>query len=132
MTVPCHHCTDMLRFMDSPVTVVKGAAIGEGIRSSVAAGSGLTQYPQATPCIYIYKDKRKDTRHSLVFLDVARQMTTGTSPTQLQTNGNDNKPSGRKGTVESRKGLIAGVLSNWVWQCCAIIVLPYFGFWTAP
>ncbi|GAA57623.1 hypothetical protein CLF_112981 [Clonorchis sinensis] len=31
----------MLRFMDSPVTVVKGAAIGEGIRSSVAAGSGL-------------------------------------------------------------------------------------------
>ncbi|GAA57287.1 serine/threonine-protein phosphatase 4 regulatory subunit 2-A [Clonorchis sinensis] len=40
MTVPCHHCTDMLRFMDSPVTVVKGAAIGEGIRSSVAAGSG--------------------------------------------------------------------------------------------
>ncbi|GAA53157.1 hypothetical protein CLF_109647 [Clonorchis sinensis] len=30
----------MLRFMDSPVTVVKGAAIGEGIRSSVAAGSG--------------------------------------------------------------------------------------------
>ncbi|KAG5443198.1 hypothetical protein CSKR_110546 [Clonorchis sinensis] len=41
MTVPCHHCTDMLRFMDSPVTVVKGAAIGEGIRSSVAAGSGV-------------------------------------------------------------------------------------------
>ncbi|KAG5447245.1 hypothetical protein CSKR_108621 [Clonorchis sinensis] len=40
ITVPCHHCTDMLRFMDSPVTVVKGAAIGEGIRSSVAAGSG--------------------------------------------------------------------------------------------
>ncbi|KAG5451521.1 hypothetical protein CSKR_108429 [Clonorchis sinensis] len=39
MTVPCHHCTDMLRFMDSPVTVVKGAAIGEGIRSSVAVGS---------------------------------------------------------------------------------------------
>ncbi|GAA55211.1 hypothetical protein CLF_107208, partial [Clonorchis sinensis] len=34
----------MLRFMDSPVTVVKGAAIGEGIRSSVAAGSGMVKF----------------------------------------------------------------------------------------
>ncbi|GAA50275.1 hypothetical protein CLF_104317, partial [Clonorchis sinensis] len=33
MTVPCHHCADMLRFMDSPVTVIKGAAIGEGLRN---------------------------------------------------------------------------------------------------
>ncbi|KER30030.1 hypothetical protein T265_03409 [Opisthorchis viverrini] len=41
MTVPFHRRTDMLGFMDSPVTVVNGAAIGEGIRSSVAAGSGL-------------------------------------------------------------------------------------------
>ncbi|KAG5445278.1 hypothetical protein CSKR_107332 [Clonorchis sinensis] len=43
-----------------------------------------------------------------------------------------NGPSGRKGTVESRKGLVAGVLSNWVWQCHAITALPYFGFRTAP
>ncbi|GAA50036.1 hypothetical protein CLF_103954 [Clonorchis sinensis] len=40
MTVPYHHCTDMLRLIDSPITVVKVAAIGEWIRSSVAAGSG--------------------------------------------------------------------------------------------
>ncbi|KAG5448830.1 hypothetical protein CSKR_103520 [Clonorchis sinensis] len=51
MTVPCHHCTDMLRFMDSPVTVVKGAAIGEGIRSSVAAGSGQTKRHLSFACI---------------------------------------------------------------------------------
>ncbi|KAG5444751.1 hypothetical protein CSKR_113542 [Clonorchis sinensis] len=44
MTVPCHHCTDMLRFINSSVAVVKGAAIGEGIRSSVAAGSGGDGY----------------------------------------------------------------------------------------
>ena len=43
-----------------------------------------------------------------------------------------NGPSGRKGTVESRKGLVARVLSNWVWQCRAIIALPCLGFWTAP
>ncbi|KAG5444362.1 hypothetical protein CSKR_104553 [Clonorchis sinensis] len=40
-------------------------------------------------------------------------------------------PGGRKGTVKSRKGLVMGVPSNWVWQCRAIIALPYFGFWTA-
>ncbi|GAA55354.1 hypothetical protein CLF_107669 [Clonorchis sinensis] len=35
----------MLRFMGSPVTVVKGAAIGEVVRGSVAAGSGLGSEP---------------------------------------------------------------------------------------
>ncbi|KAG5443191.1 hypothetical protein CSKR_110539 [Clonorchis sinensis] len=39
-----------------------------------------------------------------------------------------NGPSGRKGTVKSREGLVAGVLSNWVWQYGTIIALTYFGF----
>ncbi|KER27467.1 hypothetical protein T265_05501 [Opisthorchis viverrini] len=39
MTVPGHRRTDMLRFMDSSITVVMGDAIGEGIRSAVAASS---------------------------------------------------------------------------------------------
>ncbi|GAA51833.1 hypothetical protein CLF_106853 [Clonorchis sinensis] len=47
LSVPRHHCTDILRFMDGPVTVVNGAAIGEGIRSSVAAGSGPGSEPPA-------------------------------------------------------------------------------------
>ncbi|KAG5450637.1 hypothetical protein CSKR_100113 [Clonorchis sinensis] len=43
MVVPCHHCTDMHRFLDSPVTVVTVAAIGQAIRISMAGGSGLDE-----------------------------------------------------------------------------------------
>ncbi|KER31807.1 hypothetical protein T265_02037 [Opisthorchis viverrini] len=38
LAAPCHHCTDILGFMVKPVTVVKDAAIVEGISTSVAAG----------------------------------------------------------------------------------------------
>ncbi|KAG5448376.1 hypothetical protein CSKR_112922 [Clonorchis sinensis] len=43
-----------------------------------------------------------------------------------------NGTSGRGGAVERRNGIVAGVLSNWVWQCRAIIGLTCFSFWTAP
>ncbi|KAG5443535.1 hypothetical protein CSKR_101098 [Clonorchis sinensis] len=41
-----------------------------------------------------------------------------------------NGMNGREGTVGSWEGTIAGVLSNWVWQPCAIIGLTYITFRT--
>ncbi|GAA57017.1 hypothetical protein CLF_112005 [Clonorchis sinensis] len=46
--------------------------------------------------------------------------------------GSVNGTSGQEGTVQRRSGIVAGVLSNWVWQCRAIIGLTCFSFWTAP
>ncbi|GAA53267.1 hypothetical protein CLF_109915, partial [Clonorchis sinensis] len=43
MTVSCRHCTDILRFLNSPVTVVRVAAIGQAIRISMAAESELDE-----------------------------------------------------------------------------------------
>ncbi|KAG5445319.1 hypothetical protein CSKR_105802 [Clonorchis sinensis] len=68
MTVPCHHCTDMLRFMDSPVTVVEGAAIGEGIRSSVAAGSGPGSEPPAMDDTPVLLEGRREYERTMVQL----------------------------------------------------------------
>ncbi|GAA54427.1 hypothetical protein CLF_102970 [Clonorchis sinensis] len=41
MAVPCRHCTDIVRFLDSPIRVVRVAAIGLAIRISMAALPGL-------------------------------------------------------------------------------------------
>ncbi|KAG5451065.1 hypothetical protein CSKR_105589 [Clonorchis sinensis] len=43
MVVPCRHCVDVLRFLESPVAVVRVAAIGQAIRIPMAAGSGLDE-----------------------------------------------------------------------------------------
>ncbi|KAG5452643.1 hypothetical protein CSKR_110628 [Clonorchis sinensis] len=43
MAVPCRHCTDILRLLDSLVTVVRVAAIGKRILISIAAGPGLVE-----------------------------------------------------------------------------------------
>ncbi|KAG5446020.1 hypothetical protein CSKR_108097 [Clonorchis sinensis] len=37
--------------------------------------------------------------------------------------------SGREGTVRRRNGIVTNVLSNWVWQCRAIIFLTCFIDW---
>ncbi|KAG5449458.1 hypothetical protein CSKR_105517 [Clonorchis sinensis] len=80
MAVPCHHCTDKLRFPNSPVAIVQVAAIGRGIRISMTAGSGLDEKID-TDGVRLMQSHEKFTISGRT-----RQVATGTSPTQLQTN----------------------------------------------
>ncbi|KAG5450786.1 hypothetical protein CSKR_101392, partial [Clonorchis sinensis] len=155
IAVACHYCTNILRFLDNPVTdvmfemkgpfsssVVCGIASSNKQKTTVllygfpelkarlrTAGDGLciraTNAPWCNvtgrPSLQGVPDHHRRFSSPVHATRSARIMHSCYERTMVQRNratfpAGLNGPSGRKGAAESRKGLVAGVLSNWAPQ----------------